>query len=543
MCCIASKTSFFCNRNAEGEEQLRLRRLQLPFNFATGEALLYDVAPAIGPPDPCSAPKHRKLDDYSVSPNSILGCMLNQDQSLYSNNNNTLNSIDDVAFKDTHATVSVPGDVWSDASPKNITGGLMPPDATVQEMMETLQQILGENELTDALEVEPEELKGWESTLLKLSTSCDMSDNLNDILSNDILSYVEEQLQMDGALKVPDQMVNMEPCLPSLDLENFSWPVEPQTQLMPNGGQMLSRQMSPVRGTMKLTHMDLPPLPSSSSNGEAFQQITPQQILPTCPQLGTTGNISVMDSCSQAQARAQDSSLGAFCLQQTPTNQNPCNQMAQPMQNNLQIRTPNPPVSLQNLDPTFNFQSNQWGANSNQADHFVGSYPPNISNEQGFMAGPSSSSCLQGHFPVQSQNSDNQRQSWSLEHQPHMSSGQPQTCLKQMPGFQRNPLPGVVQNGVNSRSTLSTPYHAHQDMGSNVSMFFSVTPSMPSCQRLNPVSNQLPSKPSCFYQSLPGGVTAVPDPDEACKKTTGLNPEELLVQQQQQYFGESHTQV
>lgn len=477
--------------------------------------------------------------------------MLNQDQSLYSNNNNSLHSVDDVAFKDTHATVSVPGDVWTDTMPKNITGGLMTSEATVQEMMDTLQQILGENDLTDALEVEPEELKSWESTLLKLSTSCDMSDNLNDILNNDILSYVEEQLQMDGGLKVPDQLVDVEPCLPSLDMENLSWPVEPQNQLMPNGGQMISRQMTPVWGTMKLTHMDLPQLPSSSSNGEAFQQITPQQILPTCLQLGTTGNISVMDSCSQAQARAQDSSLGAFSLKQTPTNQNHFNQTAQPMQNNLQMRTPDLPVSLQNLEPTFNFQSNQWRANSNQADQFVGSYPPNSSNEQGFMADPSSSSCLQGHFPVQSQKSDNQRQSWSLEHQQHMSSGQPQTCLKQMPGFQRNPLPGVVQNGVNGRSTFrnpetsSTPYHAQQDMGSSVSMFFSVTPSMPSCQRLNPVGNQLPSKPSCFYQSLPGGVTVVPDPDEAalsCKMTTGLNPEELLVQQQQ-YFGESHTQV
>ncbi|KAK2857140.1 hypothetical protein Q5P01_005875 [Channa striata] len=196
--------------NEEGEEQLRLRRMQLPFNFASGEALLYEVTPTIEIPESGSAPKQRKLDDYSVSPDSILGCMLSQDQSLYcEHNTNTFNSLNDAAFKDTHATVNVPGDTWQILSPKP-EASLLKSEAAVQDMMETLQQILGENDLAETLDLAPNELQGWESMLLKMSaTSCDMSEELSDILSNDILKYVEEQLQKeDGSISLISWMTS-----------------------------------------------------------------------------------------------------------------------------------------------------------------------------------------------------------------------------------------------------------------------------------------------------------------------------------------------
>lgn len=550
--------------------------------------MLYDVTPTVGTPD--SAIKQSKLDSYSISPNSLLGCMLNQDQSIYCEHNNG-NSLNDVAFKDTHATVSVPGDVWMDAAPKHVTGSLMQSEATVQDMMNTLQQILGENDLTNALDVGPDELKSWESTLLKMNTSCEMSEDLNDILSNDILSYVEEQLQREGGFKLPDQLDDIPPCLSTLDPQNqnpdqeqnFSWPLEPQNQLIPNGGQMITRQLTSVQGMMKLTHIDLP-LSSSGLNGPTLQQIPSQQMFPTTSglQLGTTGNIgapvsfnpSLVDSCAQSQnqgrtLQAKGTNLGAFSLRQTSTNQIQSNQMAQSRQNHLQMRMPNLPVGLQDQSttPVFNFQGNQWSSNSNQADGFVDSYTPNISKEQSFTADPSSSSCLQGHFALQTQNSEIQRQSWPLEQQQQqqISSGQQQmgACFNQMSGFQRNPLPGVVavQNAVHSRSTFRTPetsnvpFPVQQNVApppSSTCMFSNAAPSAPPCQRLNPVSNQIPSKSSCFYQSLPGGgsvpgMTAVPNPNEAalsCKTTTGLNPDELLVQQQQYLnFSELHTQV
>ncbi|XP_070786487.1 aryl hydrocarbon receptor 2 isoform X2 [Enoplosus armatus] len=598
--------------NEEGDEQLRLRRLQLPFSFTTGEALLYDVTPTVEVPDSCSSAKQRKLDEYSISPSSLLGCMLNQDQSIYCehNNANSLNSLNDVAFKDSRATVSVPGDVWLDSTPKPVVGSLVKSEATVQDMMDTLQQILEDNDLAEALDVGPDELKSWESTLLKMSaSSCEMSEDLNDILSNDILSYVEEQLQRECGLKLPDQMDDIPPCISTLDLQNhnpdqggeqnFSWPLEPHNQLIPNGGQMIAGQPTPVLGMMKLTHMDLPQLSSSVLNGPTLRQIASQQMLPSSVglQLGTTGNIGTSvtfnpspDSYAQTQNQlrtlqvtAKDNNHGAFSLRQT-TNHIHSNQMAQPIQNHLQRKAPSLPVGLQDqsvergLNPVFNFQGNQWNSsvpNSNQAN-LVETYTQNISNKPGFTADPSSASCLQGHFALQTQNNDKQKQSWPLEQQ-LISSGHQQmgACLNQMSGFQRNPLPGVVvaQNAVNGGPMFRTPeisnvpFPVQQGMEpppmapSSSCMFRNAPTSVPvngvhlsqapACQRLNPASNQIPSKPSCFYQGLSGGgsvpgMTTIPNPEEAalsCQMATGLEPDSLLVQQQQYLNFSEHTQI
>uniref|UniRef100_A0A8C4DIP8 Aryl hydrocarbon receptor n=1 Tax=Dicentrarchus labrax TaxID=13489 RepID=A0A8C4DIP8_DICLA len=558
--------------NEEGEEQLRLRRLQLPFNFATGEAMLYDVTPTIDAPDPCSAPKQRKLDTFSVSPNSMLGCMLNQDQSIYCehNNANTLNSLNDVAFKDSHATVNVPGDVWLDASPKPGVGSLVKSEASVQDMMDTLQQILGDNELTEALDVGLDELKSWESTLLKMSTnSAEISEDLNDILSNDILSYVEEQLQREGGLKLPDQLDDIPPCLSTLDLQNqnpdhggeqnFGWPLEPQNQ---------ARQLTTM-GMMKLTHMDLPQLGSSGLNGPTLQQIVSQQSV----------------GLQTLQVTAKDNNLGAFSLGQTSTNQIQPNQMAQLTQNQLQMRMPSQPLCLQDqsVNPIFSFQGNQWKSavpNSNQANNFVETFPQNISSEPGYTADPSSSSCLQGHLPLQTQDNKTQRPSWpqgQQQQQQQMISSEHQqvgACLNQMSGFQRNPVSGaiVAQTSVNGRpmfrtlDTSNVPYPVQQNIApplapSSSCMFRNAPPSVPvngvhlsqppSCQRLNSTSSQIPSKSSCFYQSLPGGgsvpgLTAIPNPDEAalsCQMATGLDSEVLLVQQQQYLNFSEQTQI
>ncbi|XP_038571338.1 aryl hydrocarbon receptor 2 [Micropterus salmoides] len=563
--------------NEEGEEQLRLRRLQLPFNFATGEALLYDVAPTIDVPDPCSAPKQRKMDSCSVSPNSILGIMMNQDQSVYCEHNNNLSTLNDVAFKDSHATVSVPGDVWLDPTPKPVVGGLVKSEATVQDMMDTLQQILGDDNLADALDVEPDELKSWESTLLKMSTnSCEMSEDLNDILNNDILSYVEDQLRREGGLKLPDQLDDIPPCLSTLDLhnpnpdqceeQNFGWPLEPHNQLIPNIGQMIAGHPAPGPGIMKLTHMDLPQLSPSGLNGPALHQTSVGLQLSTTGNIGApaTFNPALVDSCAQTQNQlrtlqvsAKDNNLGAFSCRQTSTNQIHSNQMAQPMQNHLQMNTPNLPVCLQDqtANPVFNHQGNQWnasGPNSSQVKNFMETYTQNISNEPGFTADPSSSSCLQGHFTLQTQNSENQRQSWPLEQQQQPMGA----CLTQMPGFQRNPVPAQnIRPVVRTPETLNVQFPVQQNMElpPTSCMFRNTPPSVavngvhPACQRPNPVSNQIPTKTSCFYQGLPRagsvpGMTAIPNPGEAalsCQMAAGLDPDGLMVQQQQYLnFGE-----
>lgn len=201
--------------NEEGEDHLRQRQLQLPFNCATEDALLYDLTSPVEPLDQCSAPKQRRTDN-SVTPNSILGSLLGQDKSLYCPHHPpSLSSLQDEAFRDTHATVTVPGEIWMQSS------SLMKTESTVQDMMDTLQQILGSNNLASSLQVEPEELKSWESTLMSINaTSSEINADLNSVMSNEILSFVEEQFEREGGFAFLDHL--NEASLPSLELHDQS---------------------------------------------------------------------------------------------------------------------------------------------------------------------------------------------------------------------------------------------------------------------------------------------------------------------------------
>ncbi|XP_047432272.1 aryl hydrocarbon receptor 2 [Mugil cephalus] len=518
--------------NEEGEEQLRLRRLQLPFNFTTGEALLYDTTPTVDVPDPCSAPKQRKVEGYSddsVSRDSILGCMLSQDQSIYCEHN-TFSSLNDVAFKDTHATVNVP----VEPTPKPAIGGLMKTEATVQDMMETLQEILGDSDLVETLDVGPDELKSWETTLLKMNfNSSEFSDDLNDIINNDILMYVEEQLQKEGGLQLPDQLDAAPPCLSPLDLQaqdldrggeqNFSWSLEPQNQVIPNGG------------TMRLSHTGFnPQLNSSGLNGPS----------------PVTFNPSLSDSCPQAQNQlraSQVSDPGTFSFRQIP-NSHP---------NHFQTRAVNQPVpdqsSERQLNQVFNFQGNQWSppvSNPNPADSFVETFAPNISNQKpGFPADPSSSSCLQGHFSLQ-------RQSWSLEPQQQQQQQQLITPGHQQMSPCLNPIGGFQSRPSTFRTPMSAgaPVPVHQDVQhpppSRSCMYRNAAPASAPLNgihhnqaRINNTPNPVPSKSACFYQTLPGGGSVPDDAALSCQLAAGLNSNGLLVQPQPYLTFSEQTQI
>lgn len=485
--------------------------------------MLYNVAPTVDVPEPCSSPKQRKLD--TVSRESLLGCMLSQDPSLYCEHSENLTSINDAAFKNTHATVSVPGDMWQLTTAKPVVGSLVKTDATVQDMMETLQQILGDSELTEALEVEPDELKSWESTLLKMS-SCEMSEDLDEILNNDILCYVEEQLQRDGGLNLPD---DGPACISALDLQSqnpeldFGWDLE--NQLISNG------QPTQGLGMMKLSHLDVPQMRLNSPSLQETADL----------HLGITGSPVSFPPAATTQrslpVAAKENNLGAF------RQSNHLNQMTP----QLQMRTPSLPMGLQDqsakrqLNSVFSFQEHHWSSSSvpNQAT-FAETYSQNISNESGFTA--DATSCLQGHFALQ--NSENQR--WLPEPQ-LISSGHQQmgACLNQMSGFQRTPLPGVVvmQNAVNSRpmfmtpETPSRPFPVQQVMKPppSSSCLFRNAASVPVngvhlTQRLNPASNPIPSQPPCFYQAgVMPGMTVIPNEAAlSCQTATALDPNGLL---------------
>uniref|UniRef100_A0A1A7WQU1 Aryl hydrocarbon receptor n=2 Tax=Iconisemion striatum TaxID=60296 RepID=A0A1A7WQU1_9TELE len=504
--------------NEEGEEQLRLRQLQVPFSFATGEAMLYDQVPSLDIPDPCSAPKQRKLDDDSVSRNSLLGCLLSQDQSAYCEHGtpNNISSLSDVAFQDTHATVSIP----RDATPKPTIGGpLLKMDPTIQEMVSSLEQIFGNTDLIEAVDVGPDELKSWEDSLVGLDfPTGEFNEDLNDILSNDILSYVEEQLKMEGGLTLPDPVGHLSTCIPNVDLQNpdqagqqnLGWPFLSQNQFMPKGGKMMVDQPPLLQGTMKLSHMDFPQMASSGLNG-----------LAPSLQLGISGNISTPmtfnPSCHQAQNQTfkispTDASLGQASAGQLSTNQKPP-QMGLPIQDQS---------SEDLLNPVFIYQPNQWNSSAtapNQANNFV----------ETFTSSPS--------FPADASYSHMAAPAPACQQQQLVSGA----SFNQVPGFQTRPV-----DSVGSRLTFRTPetFPEQQELmfrnAPTAVLHNGVQHSLASCQ--------IPSKTSCFYQAHPAGGSfpELPKPKEAAppyQMDTGLKSNGFLLQPQQFLHFSKQTQI
>lgn len=202
--------------------------------------MLYDLTSSVEPLDQCSAPKQRRTDN-SVAPNSILGSLLGQDQSLYCPHNPpSLSSLQDEAFRDTRATVTIPGEIWTQSST------LMKTESTVQDMMDTLQQILGSDNLVSSLQVEPEELKSWESTLMSINaTSTEMNADLNSVISNEILSFVEEQFEREGGFNFLDHL--NEASLSSLELQDQS--LQPKFTAQRDYQSTITPKAEPVQDT------------------------------------------------------------------------------------------------------------------------------------------------------------------------------------------------------------------------------------------------------------------------------------------------------
>uniref|UniRef100_A0A674BS90 Aryl hydrocarbon receptor n=1 Tax=Salmo trutta TaxID=8032 RepID=A0A674BS90_SALTR len=283
--------------NNEGEEHLRQRRLQLPFNFTTGEAVLYEMGPSLDVtdvPSQSKGPKIRKMaEEMALDPDSLLGSMLKQDQAIYMQVQQ-FTLFYHQAFSNSHAMANVPSDSWQSqhhTMPRPDAG--IREESTVQDLMETLQQIIGDNSLCSSLDVDPIELKDWENTLLKMSSSnCEMSEDLDDILNHDILSYVEEHLfKENGGLKMPEHLgsllgsvsvnnplLEVPECLTNVDLQGntmmpegkgFNWGVDPkQNQLLGMGGLSAAETVSNVQGMMKQTNMGS----QMGLNGPTLQQ-------------------------------------------------------------------------------------------------------------------------------------------------------------------------------------------------------------------------------------------------------------------------------
>ncbi|KAJ3592553.1 hypothetical protein NHX12_007680 [Muraenolepis orangiensis] len=192
--------------NAEGEEHLRQRRLQVPFNFTTGEALLYELGPSLDFTQIQSkSDDGGSGNDQQKEVGGLLGCFLKQDKSIYIQDNEPQLPIDQV-FMESRALVNVPSDPWQALGLRADTSGNVvikeEGDPSVVAMINALENLAQDGELCTALEgldVDPNELMEWENTLQKLSQEENDDGNrtkyeLESLLNNDIFAYMDNVL-------------------------------------------------------------------------------------------------------------------------------------------------------------------------------------------------------------------------------------------------------------------------------------------------------------------------------------------------------------
>ncbi|KAJ8403530.1 hypothetical protein AAFF_G00353020 [Aldrovandia affinis] len=212
--------------NEEGEEHLRQRKMQLPFHFATGEGVLYETTPTLDMADISGGDKafmmRKMLDQKLLDPKSLLGSILQQDKSVYIQPPDSQVTLDS-AFMDSHALVNVPSSSWQQGAPKS--NCRIKEEANVIAMIDTLEQIITNGSLQD-MDMNTMELKEWENTLLRMNIDdSDISDEFNDILNNDILTYVEEALFNGNGLG--QSMSNSEPVNPLGSVPPNGFPANP----------------------------------------------------------------------------------------------------------------------------------------------------------------------------------------------------------------------------------------------------------------------------------------------------------------------------
>eukprot|EP00064_Thunnus_orientalis_P002892 superscaffoldBa00000225_g2900 len=204
--------------NAEGEEYLRQRRLQLPFSITTGEAILYNTGPTVD----IKQFQFNKLFgnndmDTDVAPGSLLDCFLRQDDSAYTQVVETPLPVDQV-FMDSRALVSVPSDTWQENGAAAMTEDpvVVKEEAkqSVMTVIDSLEEMAQNGDFCAALqnlEVSDAELMELENTIKRLSQEGDQQNNvrseLDSILTNDIFDYIDSVLFKEKA----DDCLNANP--------------------------------------------------------------------------------------------------------------------------------------------------------------------------------------------------------------------------------------------------------------------------------------------------------------------------------------------
>lgn len=272
--------------NTEGEEYLRQRRLQVPFNFTTGEGVLYNTGPTI---DITEFQFNKMFSSTDVKkdtpPASLVDCFLRQDESAYSQPVERPLPVDQV-FMDSRALVSIGSDAWQENGAVMTTGepAVMKDEAkqSVMEVIDSLEKMAQSGDFSEALqnlEMDDAELIEWENALKRASQEEDHQNNvrsdLDSILTNDIFDYIDTVL-----FKEKGRDPSPPSCLTAAN-NNFC---EPQLFPTPSPEQafspmdaVFSHQQDAFGATQKLSHQG-PLLAPPDASLPPLQQLQLQDI-------------------------------------------------------------------------------------------------------------------------------------------------------------------------------------------------------------------------------------------------------------------------
>lgn len=194
--------------NAEGEEYLRQRPLQLPFSCTTGEAILYNIPTMDLSQFQFDKVFDKKDTQKDMSPASLLDCFLVQDETMYTQAVDTPLPVDQV-FMDSRAFVSVASSQWQENNSSDTTAdpvlvkeeGKQSVIATI-DSLEKLTQGGDFEDVLENLQIDDAELIGWENCFKKLRQEQGPQRNselgLDNLITDEIVDFIDSMFKERG---------------------------------------------------------------------------------------------------------------------------------------------------------------------------------------------------------------------------------------------------------------------------------------------------------------------------------------------------------
>lgn len=197
----------FCCSNAEGEEYLRKRWLQLPFSYTTGEAVLYDTGPTMDVSHLQFNKQFSNDTPVDVTPGSLVDCLLKQDETAYTQTINVPLPLDEM-FMDSRALLSVPSNAWQENGATSTAGApvVVKEEAkqSVMNVINKLEKLAHDGDLCSVLQgldIPDVGVMELENTLNRLgqeeNRQNSVASELDEILINDIFDYIDRALFKD----------------------------------------------------------------------------------------------------------------------------------------------------------------------------------------------------------------------------------------------------------------------------------------------------------------------------------------------------------